>query len=271
MENNTMENKRGSILGYLFLILIILGLAGYIVYDKDLLHLKNEEKSATTEKKNEVKIDYNTLYQIGNTLDYLDAAFNEVGTSFTGYIYKEKKLLASKFSNEAAVYSAIRRDLIASNTRQILANGTVKINFESMYGNYLSYNPKDISTGNSSFISYSPTTTSYSYILPLKTNIYVPRYHTKTVKTETKNDDILVTRKLYYIEYVVNANGVATQANVYKDANKKETIGQIDLRDGSLNDKEVLDKFSSKFNTFIYHFKRKKDDNYSFYSIERIK
>lgn len=263
--NNNPETKNESIVGYLILILIIVGLVGYIVYDKDLLHIKKEVENSEATKKRDIKLNYNILYQIGNTLDSLDSAFNEINTNFTGYIYTDKKLLTSKFNKEAALYSAVRKDLIASSIRQTIANGTVKSNFEKMYGTYLTYEAESIEAGNNYNIYFDQNANDYYYTISTNTNIYLPKYYTSTTKTEVDDEDIVVTRKLFYVEYTNE------QATIYKDETKKETIGQLDLRDGNLNEKEVIDKFSSKLKTFAYRFKRRKDDDYSFYSIERIK
>lgn len=266
MENNIVENKRGSIFGYLFLILIIIGLAGYIVYDKDLLHLKKGNEKTSSIKSKEIKVNYETLFQIGNTLDYFDAAFNEVGTNFTAYIYNSKKIIANKFDKDAALYAAMRKELIPSNARQPLANGTVKNNYESIFGNYLTYEPEVIQAGNNYNIYYDANSSSYHYTIPTNTNNYLPKYFTRTTKTELVDEDIIVTRKLFYVEYANTA-----QATIYKDATKKEQIAQIELRDGIVNEKEAIDKYSSKMSTYKYTFKRRKDADYSFYSIEKIK
>lgn len=266
MENNIVENKKKSIFGYLVLILIIIVLVGYIVYDKDFFDLKKEEEKTSSIKSKQIKVNYETLYQIGNTLDYFDAAFNETGTTFTAYIYNSKKILANKFDKAAALYAAMRKEIILSNARQPLANGTVKNNYESIFGNYLTYEPEIIQAGNNYNIYFDTTSNSYYYTIPANTNIYLPKYFTRTTKTELVDEDIVVTRKLFYVEYANTA-----QATIYKDATKKEQIAQIELRDGIVNEKEVIDKYSSKMSTYKYTFKRRKDADYSFYSIEKIK
>lgn len=260
-----MEDKKGSIIGYLFLILIILGLAGYIVYDKDFLHLKKEIDKEETSKSKNTKINYATIYQIGNTLKNFDVAFNEVGTTFTAYIYNEKKIIASKFDKDAALYAALRNEVVPSNVRMAIANGTVKNNYEKMFGTYLNYEPEIIQAGNNYNIYYDAASNSYYHTIPVNTNLYVPKYFTVTTKTEAVDDDIIVTRKIFYAEYLNNG------ATIYKDATKKDQVAQLDLRDGIINEQEVMDKYSSKLSTFKYTFKRRKDTDYSFYSIKKIK
>lgn len=260
-----MENKTGLILSYVFLILIIFGLAGYIVYDKDFFNLKKVNEKELETKNDQVKLNYNTLYQIGNTLESFDTAFNEDNTDFTAYIYNDKKIFASKFDRKAALYAALRKELIKSGTNQSLANGTVKNNYDNIFGNYLSYEPSIIQAGNNYNIYFDNNSRSYYYTIPATNNLYLPKYFTVTTKTEAIKEDIVVTRKLFYVSYA------GSEAIIYKDSSKKEEVAKVALRDGIVNEKEVIDKYSLKLKTFKYTFKRRKDADYSFYSIERIK
>lgn len=260
-----MENKTGLILSYVFLILIIFGLAGYIVYDKDFFNLKKVNEKELETKNDQVKLNYNTLYQIGNTLESFDTAFNEDNTDFTAYIYNDKKIFASKFDRKAALYAALRKELIKSGTNQSLANGTVKNNYDNIFGNYLSYEPSIIQAGNNYNIYFDNNSRSYYYTIPATNNLYLPKYFTVTTKTEAIKEDIVVTRKLFYVSYA------GSEAIIYKDSSQKEEVAKVALREGIVNEKEVIDKYSLKLKTFKYTFKRRKDADYSFYSIERIK
>ena len=90
--------------------------------------------------------------------------------------------------------------------------------------------------------------------------------------TSLAEDSIIVKRKVFYVEYLNNASGTdITEAAIFTSSDKKTQVATIPLRNGVLNKKEVISKYSSKLNTYKYTFKQSSDGNYTFYSIEKEK
>ena len=257
-----MENKKTIIL-IVFLVLIILGLGGYIAYD--FIKEKEEESNPITVI-DKVSIDLNSLYQIGNTLNSFDNAFNNPNSKYFGYIYNSKKILAKNFDQGAALFSAMYNDLAASNTQQVLMGIQVKSKFEKIFGKNLKYASTSIDGGNYQ-ITYNADNDTYSYVAPTNNNFYSTGYITKNIQTSLETDKIIVTRKIIYVEYDTNSS----KAILYKDSSKGNKLGELSLRNGELSLNEVIAKYGSRLNTFELTFNESNDNDYNFYQIEKIK
>ena len=88
------------------------------------------------------------------------------------------------------------------------------------------------------------------------------------IKTVLSGDIIELTRKVFYGEYV-GENDTATKIVMYKDASKQRKIGELPLKNGMINQSEIIAKYSSKINTYIYTFQLRKGSDYSFVKIEK--
>ena len=261
-----MKDKKGLLIG--ILLLIILGLIGYIALDKMFLEKKATAETIKKNSNDNININLNAFYQISDTLNQFDAAFGDVNSTYFGYIYKQDKLLAEKFDKTAALYLAIHSDLTSPKTTPYIIGTKVKNRFEKIFGKQLAYTPGNIPAGNSYNITYDPNSTNYVYYYQNTKNDYSPEYLTHTISTEIKDDKIIVTRKAYYVEYANNGGGNAT---IYTDSGKSVKVGDLKLRNNVLNEKEVIDKYGSKLKTFEYTFILKTEDDYSFYSIKKTK
>ena len=79
-----IENKKPVIITIVLLVLVILGLSGYIIYDKLLVNKIDDEPTTVTI--GDVEIRPEAFYQIYNTLTKFDRAFNYEDSNFFGYI-----------------------------------------------------------------------------------------------------------------------------------------------------------------------------------------
>ena len=85
------------------------------------------------------------------------------------------------------------------------------------------------------------------------------------MKTTLTDDLVIVTRKVFFVEYS------GTNAIIYKDATKSNKLGEVKLNNGEVTLQEVTGKYGSKLNTYDITFKLGSDDIYNFYKIERTK
>ena len=259
-----IDNKKPFVITIIVLVIIILGLAGFIAIDKLLIN-KKEETNLTTIK--DIEIDLNAMYKVGNALTRLDNTFNDINSNYCGYIYTNKKIETKKFDKSAALFTAMHDDLIPSNTPQILYSSNIKKNFESIFGKAIQYEANSIDAGNTYKILYDKNTDAYSYVLAPKPSPFNPGYITETIKTALEEGRIIVTRKLFYIEYEENN----TLAKIYTNSNKNKLLGSLRLKNNLLNTKEILAKYSSKMSTYKYIFTENSESDYTLYSIEKIK
>lgn len=260
-------NKKPYVITIVVLILIILGLGGYIAYDK-LVVDKNEAKVITVI--DDVNINLNAFYQVSDTLEKLDNAFNNNSSDYFGYIYKEKKLATKNFDSKAALYTAMASELMPTNTNQTIIGNKVRGNFETIFGDQLKYKPETISMNETVKMSYDKVSDTYKYNMPLKTGNYKPEYITTNTKTVLEEDKIIITRKVFYVEY--NGTGAETTlATVYTNSNKDRKLGDVSIKKGQANINEVISKYGSKLNTFNYTFIKNTDEDYTLYKIEKAR
>ena len=259
-----MENKKGLIITIVILSILVIGLASFIVYDKKLFQEKKENTKTVID---DVNIDLNALYQIGNTLNYIDNAFNDQNSQYFGYIYNTKKLTVEKMDVGAAIYATIHDELIASNTLQTIPEKRVKNNFEKMFGTSIKYAPVEIKSGEYYKIIYDPINKNYNYIVPVKNNFPTSGYMTKNIKTSLVEDTVVIKRKVFYVEYTIDYN----TAIIYKTADKQQKVGEIQLINKELSASEIVSKYGSNLNTYEVTFKQKKEDEYVFSRIEQVK
>ena len=258
-----MENKKGFVITIIILILISLGSIGYIVYDKFLS--KNNDEEEYVNVINDVSIDINKLYKVGNILDKFDKAFSTSDSKYLGYIYNNKTLEVKNFDKNAAIYASIYSDLIRSNTEQAISNEIVKNKYEKIFGKLLEYKPSNLELGENIKITYDEVNKIYKYTASITNNDHKSEYLFKNTKTKLKEDLVIVTRKVFFVEYS------GSTVSIYKDSSKTTKIGTVRLKNGEVSIEEVIGKYGSKLNTYEITFKLGSDDEYNFYKIERTK
>lgn len=267
-----MERKKGPVVLIIILLVIILGLAGYIAVDKLFLSKKGDETSVMVI--DDVNIDLNVLYQVADIMGKFDRAYNDVNSSYFGYLYNtQSNLYADKFDNGAALYAAMYDDMIGTSTAQYLIGGNVKASFEQIFGKNLAYKPADVAAGKTFNIKYNEGNGNFTYTAPELSETYSNEYVIRNVKTDLKEDKVMITRRVFFVEYQKSAGSEdVTQAKVYTNHNKSKLVGTLNLRNNVLSVDEVLAKYGSKFDKFVYTFeKNESTDDYNFYSIEKVR
>ncbi len=262
-----MEDRRVVAL-IVVMAIIIVGLGGYIAYEK-FFPKKEETKSII----NNISVDVNNFYQIGETLERLDSAMNDANSVYYGYLYKQRKLAVSEMDPDLALFLTIQKDMVDSNTERFLIGADVKREFDKLFGKNAVYTPQSLTLGEGYILNYEPTTENFSYIAPIKNNIYPPSYVTTNIKTTLTEENVVVTRKVFYVEYGGNTPGGIDMktASIYASPAKEKLLGEVQLKNGVINIKEIMGKFSSKFSTYNYTFKVNDDETYSLLSIELVK
>ena len=135
-----MENRK-YVITIILLIVIILGLAGFIALDKVVLN-KKEDDSIT--QIGDVDINLNVFEHISDTLTTLNRAYNDPQSNYFGYLYSKKEINLNNYDKSAALFAAIYDDLAGTNTNQIIPAGIVKSKYEDLFGKKLSYNPASV-------------------------------------------------------------------------------------------------------------------------------
>lgn len=252
----------------IILILLVLALGGYLVYDKIYLKFFNEEVAMTTI--NDVTLDVNDLFEVGTTLNKLDKAYGDSNSTYFGYIYELNKKVnkVSELGKEELIYAAIHDEIVKSNTEQKIPEAEVKNNIKQLFGSNIKYQPVNIKAGTTYIFNYDENTKSYLYNIPTTPSSYIPTYITKNISTSVEDGRIIVTRKAFYVEYEVGKDGTYNRANIYRAKDKKNKLITLTLKNGVLNADEVFAKTASKMNTYLYTF-NVDANGYKLYQIER--
>lgn len=248
------------------LILVVLGLGGYIAYDK--LYVEKSSNSVITQL-GERDIDLNVFKKIDDTIYKLDQTFNDSNTSYFGYLFNQKELKVTKFDQKAAILMSMYNYINYSEEEQIIHNGVVKREFKNIFDNNLTYKEQDVEAGDKLDIKYNPTTNVYTYKYSAKKDIYAPTYIEKNVSTTLETESIVVKRKIFYVEY--EKNDTTTTAYIYQTKDKNKLIAKMDLKDNVINPDEVVGKYGYKLLSYKYIFEEKTVNEYLLKTIVRDK
>ena len=258
-----MENKKGFIITIVILSLISVVAIGYIVYDKFIKNNDSEEEYVNVI--NDVSIDINKMYNVGDILNKFDKAFSTNDSKYLGYIYNTKILEVKDFDKNAAIFASMYSDLVRSNTEQTISNEIIKNKYEKIFGKTLQYKPSSLDLGENIKVEYDTTNKFYKYTASITDNSHKSEYLARNIKTKLKDDLVIVTRKVFYVDY----SGIS--AVIYTNSNKTTRVGTVKLKDGEVSLEEVTGKYGSKLNTYEITFKLGSSDEYNFYKIERTK
>ena len=258
-----MENKKGFIITIVILSFISVVAIGYIVYDKFIKNNNSEEEYVNVI--NDVSIDINKMYNVGDILNKFDKAFSTNDSKYLGYIYNTKILEVKDFDKNAAIFASMYSDLVRSNTEQTISNEIIKNKYEKIFGKTLQYKPSSLDLGENINVEYDATNKLYKYKASVTNNDHKSEYLARNIKTKLKDDLVIVTRKVFYVDY----SGIS--AIIYTNSNKTTRVGTVKLKDGEVSLEEVTGKYGSKLNTYEITFKLGSSDEYNFYKIERTK
>lgn len=258
-----MENKKGYIITIVIVMLISLAAVGYIVYEKFIVKTDEDKEYITVIK--DASIDINKLYGIGEILDKFDKAYASSESKYVGYIYSTPVIEVKDFDKNAGIYAAMYSDMIRSNTEQTISNEIVKNRYQSIFGKSLEYKPSGLDLGENLTVEYDKENKAYKYIATITNNDHKSEYLARNMKTTLKDDLVIVTRKVFYVEYS------GSSAIIYTNSSKTTKVGQVSLIDGEVSLKEVTGKYGSKLSTYDVTFKLGSDDEYYFYKIEKTK
>lgn len=268
-----MGDKKGFIIAIVVLSVIILGLGGYIAYD-----IMQDKKNAEEEQKTIIQnmsVDLTSFFEVENTLDSFDKAFNNPKSLYVGYPYKETRLLASKFNLGAAVYASMIKDMAGTGgSIQYVPETRVKSNFYKIFGSNLTYEAtRDVNSGEIYKVAYfdGAQPIRYDYIAPSELDVYYSRYLAVNEKITLKSETLTVRRKLFFVEYIKDQGNNAIKAKIYKTHSKNQLLGEIALKEGEINTDELISKYSSSLLEYDYVFKEEKNGDYSFFKIEPVK
>ena len=260
-----MENKK-FIVAIVILSILLLAALGFIGYDK---FLKKDDETIKTVI-NDMEIDLNVFYKVRDTLNNLDNAFNDSSNKYFGYIYSDKNIMIEKLDTKVALYASMFEDIQRTGAAQYIPGSKVKANMQKMFGKYVEYKPENVDWDEASHIPFDKENDNFAHQLPVVNTLALPEFISTEISTALTETEIIVKRKSYYVEYEMDETATKRiKALIYTNKDKKQLVTTMNLKNGSINESEVIAKYSSKLTTYVYTFKEYNNTDYVLYSIEK--
>lgn len=275
-----MEKKKnkGLICLVVILIVLVLGLSGYIVFDK--VFSSEKQDKDTTNKKTESAINKEaepeTLsiedeiveklmeaphYFIGD--DYLDTYYDGVLYDQDYNVENIPDKIKILMGITASGIKIVDNKDIQANQKIVLKASKVREQVESIFGKNVKYTDQDVDNYgiNKGIFKYDQKNDEYYYIVTTGSIFFTPKYKTLIVDAKKYDDRIEITEKVARLEYDVQPSG-DYKINILKKKNDTDLIDTIKEEDNF-----SFDNYKNKLNSYKYTF-NKDGNNYYFYSVE---
>lgn len=268
VQNLRQESNNRISLSFIFLILVIIGLVIYIIYDK-----KTNNENINGVDDNNVGNEKLDAKQLDISLEIVKKLDNMVKLKSTvldvqGYFYSKDKILASDVNNQIKLIigGEINNELYGDENMTFISVSQMDSAIKSVFGSDVTYINEDINDPCHHAI-YDAT--NQKYILEYGCGgTLLPFFSDSIVKAEQTSDTINIYKKVLYVELSeTNEEGVFKK-NIYKP-NKSKLIKTI-------NFEQNIEDYYSEGDTFMFIFKKEKEsdyfsnENYKFYSVEKI-
>ena len=120
--------------------------------------------------------------------------------------------------------------------------------------------------------NYNEESNSYEFNSPGVGGVYFPEIHLKNISSVATEDSVIISRKMFYLEYVSNNSGTdLTKVDIYKNIDKKEKIGTMTINEQGVDEEKIFKKYNDKLDIYNFTFTKSDDGNYYFNKVEREK
>jgi len=301
-----MEKKNtGLIVTIILLIVIVLGLGGYIVYDKFLKDTEDNKEVAEVKENTEVLLSNGeelkeTIIDGNITVGDLDlkTKYNEnlsgaVARLEAFYYYKNpNKLEEYDFENKMkiALESSFYNREANSHFQIIISKEDAETAYKNLFGNYSYYENKSIGLAElascdnlqgmvkdvceNKFIEYKDD----SYIIntfPFGGEAFGSSFINKIVSVKNNNETVEITKKLLFcrLDYKTSKHIIYDSDNYFSGENVLESVDAPSDSYGCYNVslEEKFSTYESKLTSFIFVFKKDSANNYYLYEIKKNK
>ena len=273
-----------------FLVLIILGLGGYIAYDK-VINKETEEpvKEEKSESKEEnLDITSKDVTSLFNNINTLSSTWTS--EAYYCWLFKQDSLKVEDMSDELKVASALYLEYLSCSDNDfecvkgssdtsvgnmILSASRVNNSIKKLYGDvkYKDTNVKSFACG--ADFTFDNASNNYTAVAPAcgYAGSSFDTYDYRLVKAIKKDNsiDIYVKVAFEYFDFLIETDndGNVTKDNmryVYSDFGKKNQIYKTEETTFDFNN--VLEEYGDKLPVYKLHFENE-DGEYHFKSIEK--
>lgn len=274
------KSSKGLIITIVILALLLVGVSGYVVYDKFFIEeevkeeIKNNQTEETDKDNNEseeislVELEnYSNIYNIVN-----EAIINNEMVMHTplnnqpDYFYKNDSLYVSNMRYDVLMSMAISQLHFRDNNflnyvdgmrTYYISNTDLKQSFTKIFGNDLKYYSNDFSSLNCEY-KFEKEADRYEVKCGDIGNVVASKRENKVVKAIKTKDSIEVYDAVAFISI--------GNRKICKDVEFKDCIATL-----SETEEFNIDNYIAKLNQYKYIFKLSSDGNYYFYGVELVK
>lgn len=257
------KNNKGIAVTLVIAIFIILGLGGYIVYDKV---LSTEKESKQEENKKEEVNEEKKYEEIATDNELIKKLMCRVNLTsltsgdFAGYFYSKDRIINTDIDNDIKMFLAFHN--IGKRIGDTISQTQMKDSIKNIFG--LDDNYKDVKegVGGCPWGKFDENTKSYKVMecTGLGGSL-IPYYETTIVKALKYEDKIEIFEKVIYIRYTDNDEKVSK--NIY--AADKKTIIDENIDGDNYN----INNYLNELDSYKYTFNLE-DGKYYFYSVEKV-
>ena len=246
------------------LAILVLGMGGYLVYDKDVKEETKEESSK------QAKEEYTLIDKENESIQFL-YSFRAINSYMdkklytTEYLKVEDRTQEEKYSIASNLFAKESYDGLSEDGQSIelLENQKVKNAYERIFGTNTYKKPQSMSSGCSEYKVYSKDNNYYE-VEGLGCGGPVPVI-VENIDEVRKYEDRIEIRTSFCTQGIIEE--LATDENMnyhfyYKDIDEKELIAKV-AKDSNVN---IFEEYKEKMNHMIYTYKLGEDGFYYYYS-----
>jgi hypothetical protein len=281
-----MEKKNtGLIVLVIVLSLLVVGLGGFIVYDKVLsnnevennYNSSNNDSNVSSENDGVLWINDESVKELYNMVVFYDGYYYDTKSPYynSWYFYENKDVDLNNISNDTKLNMACARleanDKIKNENDSYYFNASdLELELKKIFGEDVKY---ELSKTVSGIYDYNETTKRYVRADGLGGggDGTAPVVKHELYKAVKNGDEIILYEKFAYAKVEIINNGTSSKLKIYKDLNKKNIINEDMERyyDGGYYygyDRIRLSDYYDKISMVKYTFKKGNDNSYYFSS-----
>lgn len=265
-----MENKgknKGLIGLVIVLIILVLSLGGYIVYDKVIEKENNKKENKNiTEKKEEKKEELSiTSEEVTGLMKKI--SITDIDTSLTGWYYQKDKITVDDMDNQIKLIIGLQDNYDVEEEFQenrTISKEDIRNSIKKILGDDIKYQDENINSScYGTAANYNEKTKQYELTGGCG-GVLIPLYKEKISKAYQTDKTIEIYQKAIYVEFEsVDEEGI--KENIYKTDRKTE------IKKGILSEEDMdYSKYFDLSDEFKFTF-TKQGNNYYFSSVEKVK
>lgn len=245
------------------LVIVIIGLIGYILNEKGIIEINNKQNN----NNNNVTVKDNSKVKeelAESEIEKLLVPFNSASNDpmFFGYYYK-KNMNLNNLDSDIIILTSLINKLYQLGDK--ISSANVNVYIYNIFGSNIQYVDKTVEGICERYIYDS---SSKYYDVDGGCSGDSSKIISKIIDYEKKNDKLIIKNKILVEDYNFGGYGIDT---LYSDVDKKNIIDKVDTYKKEFDAEKEIDNYIDKLDTFKWTFVKENGGNYTFKSVEKVK